>query len=89
MGIISLNINECQNENDLPKDLPKDTPEDIFDGIGCVQGDPVKITLKEDAKPFHVNALLRLVTCNRLVNLGISKQQHLYLKTEFNLKTQT
>ena len=27
--------------------------------------------------------------CNRLVNLGISKQQHLYLKTEFNLKTQT
>ena len=26
---------------------------------------------------------------NRLVNLGISKQQHLYLKTEFNLKTQT
>ena len=33
--------------------------------------------------------LLRLVICNRLVNLGISKQQHLYLKTEFNLKTQT
>ena len=27
-------------------------------------------------------ALLRLVTCNRLVNLGISKQQHLYLKTK-------
>ena len=26
--------------------------------------------------------LLRLVTCNRLVNLGISKQQHLYLKTK-------
>ena len=25
--------------------------------------------------------VLRLVTCNRLVNLGISKQQHLYLKT--------
>ena len=35
------------------------------------------------------NNLLRLVICNRLVNLGISKQQHLYLKTEFNLKTQT
>ena len=33
--------------------------------------------------------VLRLVTCNRLVNLGISKQQHLYLITEFNLKTQT
>ena len=33
--------------------------------------------------------VLRLVICNRLVNLGISKQQHLYLKTEFNLKTQT
>ena len=60
MGIISLNINECQNENDLPKDLPKDTPEDIFDGIGCVQGDPVKIKLKEDAKPFHVNAPRRI-----------------------------
>ena len=30
--------------------------------------------------------MLRLVICNRLVNLGISKQQHLYLKTEFNLK---
>ena len=26
--------------------------------------------------------LLRLVTCNRLVNLGISKQQHLNLKTK-------
>ena len=26
--------------------------------------------------------LLRLVTCNRLVNLGISKQQHLYLRTK-------
>ena len=26
--------------------------------------------------------LLRLVTCNRLVNLGISKEQHLYLKTK-------
>ena len=26
--------------------------------------------------------LLRLVTCKRLVNLGISKQQHLYLKTK-------
>ena len=26
--------------------------------------------------------LLRLVICNRLVNLGISKQQHLYLKTK-------
>ena len=26
--------------------------------------------------------VLRLVTCNRLVNLGISKQQHLYLKTK-------
>ena len=35
------------------------------------------------------NNLLRFVTCNRFVNLGISKQQHLYLKTEFNLKTQT
>ena len=31
-------------------------------------------------------SVLRLVICNRLVNLGISKQQHLYLKTEFNLK---
>ena len=28
------------------------------------------------------NKVLRLVTCNRLVNLGISKQQHLYLKTK-------
>ena len=28
------------------------------------------------------NNLLRLVTCNRLVNLGISKEQHLYLKTK-------
>ena len=37
----------------------------------------------------HIYTLLRLVICNRLVNLGISKQQHLYLKTEFNLKTQT
>ena len=26
--------------------------------------------------------VLRLVTCNRLVNLGISKQQHLYLRTK-------
>ena len=26
--------------------------------------------------------MLRLVICNRLVNLGISKQQHLYLKTK-------
>ena len=26
--------------------------------------------------------LLRLVICNRLVNLGISEQQHLYLKTK-------
>ena len=28
------------------------------------------------------NILLRLVICNRLVNLGISKQQNLYLKTK-------
>ena len=28
------------------------------------------------------NVMLRLVICNRLVNLGISKQQHLYLKTK-------
>ena len=35
------------------------------------------------------NNLLRLVTCNRLVNLGLSTQQHLYLITEFNSKTQT
>ena len=28
------------------------------------------------------NNLLQLVTCNRLVNLGISKQQHLYLRTK-------
>ena len=28
------------------------------------------------------NNLLRLVICNRLVTLGISKQQHLYLKTK-------
>ena len=40
-------------------------------------------------KSFMLSLLLRLVICNRLVNLGISKQQHLYLKTEFNLKTQT
>ena len=26
--------------------------------------------------------MLRLVNSNRLVNLGISKQQHLYLKTK-------
>ena len=30
--------------------------------------------------------LLRLVICNRLVNLGISKQQHLYLKTKNLIK---
>ena len=30
----------------------------------------------------NINRLLRLVICNRLVNLGISKQQHLYLKTK-------
>ena len=26
--------------------------------------------------------MLRLVTCNRLMNLGISKQKHLYLRTK-------
>ena len=31
---------------------------------------------------YTVKIMLRLVTCNRLVNLGISKQQHLYLKTK-------
>ena len=28
------------------------------------------------------NTMLRLVNCNRLVNLGISKQQHLYFSTK-------
>ena len=32
---------------------------------------------------YDQSILLRPVICNRLVNLGISKQQHLYLKTEF------
>ena len=45
-----------------------------------------RIYLKYDSKT-HVEfarekEMLRLVTCNRLVNLGISKQQHLYLKTK-------
>ena len=31
---------------------------------------------------IFVCRLLRLVDCNRLVNLGISQQQHLYLKTK-------
>ena len=35
-----------------------------------------------DIMAEHLSLLLRLVTCNRLVNLGISKQQHLYLKTK-------
>ena len=31
---------------------------------------------------LNLTLVLRLVICNRLVNLGISKQQHLYLKTK-------
>ena len=31
---------------------------------------------------ISAKVVLRLITCNRLVNLGISKQQHLYLKTK-------
>ena len=50
-------------------------------GVGKLNGRPLKV--------LHDTDLLRLIICNRLVNLGISKQQHLYLKTEFNLKTQT
>ena len=43
--------------------------------INCVYGCQKKLLM------------LRLVYCNRLVNLGISKQQHLYLRTkQFNLK---
>ena len=42
---------------------------------------------KESFYIFHninqvLYLMLRLVTCNRLVNLGISKQQHWYLKTK-------
>ena len=60
--------------------------------IQVLQNRAARIILNADwneSSLSMLNKLLRLVICNRLVNLGISKQQHLYLKTEFNLKTQT
>ena len=39
-------------------------------------------TSRKDLARFLGMAVLRLVICSRLVNLGISKQQHLYLKTK-------
>ena len=47
-----------------------------------INHEPVANRLMIDIKHQPERVLLRLVTCNRLVNLGISKQQHLYLKTK-------
>ena len=46
--------------------------------------------LLDSGKYNHYLLLSVTVYCNRLMNLGISKQQHLYLRTkQFNLKIST
>ena len=46
MGLIELKIEEVE--------------EDIFGDMGTLEGDPVMIRLKEDARPYHVNTARRI-----------------------------
>ena len=52
----------------------------VFDTI--LEAGENKVTLFCDNLSTVFSHVLLFVTCNRLVNLGISKQQHLYLKTK-------
>ena len=53
MGIITLNVAECEDYDEIPDS-------EIFGDIGQISGDPVKIQLKEDAVPFHVHSARRI-----------------------------
>ena len=50
MGILTLNIDEC---NDF-------TDNDIFGDIETIKGEPVKIELKDDVTPYHINSARRV-----------------------------
>ena len=72
MGILTLNIDEC-NTNQVPDNA-------IFGEIGKVEGDPVKIQLKENAIPYHVSTARRVALplmekvqaeLNRMEKLGV------------------
>ena len=50
MGILTLNIDEC---NDF-------TDNDIFGDIETIKGEPVKIELKDDVTPYHISSARRV-----------------------------
>ena len=55
MGILTVNIAECKygDEEEIPEN-------EIFGDIGMIKGEPVKIKLKENAVPFHINSARRV-----------------------------
>ena len=46
MGILTLNIDECNGFTD----------NDIFGDIETIEEEPVKIELKDDVTPYHINS---------------------------------
>ena len=74
-GVTVMSNNECDVDSVVSQE--DTTPEPV----GGMWSNWINQWSQSELKELQ-RAVLRLVTCNRLVNLGISKQQHLYLKTK-------
>ena len=63
LGILEVNLSEkisvdevkTGEENEFVKGFPE-----VFNGLGCVKGDPVYIETKEEGIPYHLNAPRRV-----------------------------
>ena len=58
--------------------------------LSVPQGTDIVLTVRKSSKKeIHNETEVKQQKCNRLMNLGISKQQHSYLRAKIYFKTRT